>query len=64
MESCTLLVLGSQYGVQIYDWNGAILIHDYDFIQQGVAKDEKQVNSIQSILFIMIKLLFRYQGLW
>ena len=43
MERCTLLVLGSQYGVQIYDWNGAVLIYDYDFVSEGVGPDEKQV---------------------
>ena len=44
MESCTLLVLGSQYGLQIYDWNGSVLIYDYDFASEGVGPDEKQVG--------------------
>ena len=44
MESCTLLVLGSQYGIQILDWNGAVMIHEMDFAQHGIGGDEKQVN--------------------
>lgn len=44
MESCTLLVLGSQYGIQILDWNGAVLIHEMDFAQHGIGADEKQVR--------------------
>ena len=44
MESCTLLVLGSQYGIQILDWNGAVLIHEMDFAQHGIGGDEKQVS--------------------
>ena len=43
MESCTLLVLGSQYGLQIYDWNGAVLIHEMDFEQSGVGAEDRQV---------------------
>ena len=43
MEKCTLLVLGSQYGIQIYDWNGAVLIHEFDFAHHGIGADEKQV---------------------
>ena len=44
MESCTLLVLGSQYGLQIYDWNGAVLIHEMDFEQSGVGAEDRQVQ--------------------
>ena len=43
MESCTLLVLGSQYGLQIYDWNGAVLVHEMDFEQSGVGAEDRQV---------------------
>ena len=46
MESCTLLVLGSQYGIQILDWNGAVLIHEMDFTQHGIGGDEKQVRGL------------------
>ena len=44
MESCTLLVLGSQYGLQIYDWNGAVLVHEMDFEQSGVGAEDRQVQ--------------------
>ena len=44
MENCTLLVLGSQYGIQILDWNGSVLIHEFDFTQHGIRGDEKQVR--------------------
>merc|ERR1719150_1619783 len=44
MESCTLLVLGSQYGLQIYDWNGAVLVHEMDFEQSGVGAEDRQIT--------------------
>ena len=50
MESCTLLVLGSQYGIQILDWNGAVLIHEMDFAQHGIGGDEKQVRGLKQEL--------------
>lgn len=43
MEQCTLLVLGSQYGVQILDWNGENLVFDYDFQAEGIAGEEREV---------------------
>ena len=46
MESCTLLVLGSQYGVQIYDWDGRNIIYDLDFALNGIAEDDKQVTCL------------------
>jgi len=44
MENCTLLVLGSQYGIQLHDWDGGRLVFQYDFVEQGVAGDERQVS--------------------
>ena len=44
MESCTILVLGSQYGIQIYDWDGRNLIQDFDFALNGIVGDDKQVE--------------------
>ena len=45
MENCTLLVLASQYGVQIFDWDGSNLVYDFDFEEKGIQGDERQVNS-------------------
>ena len=45
MESCTLLVLGSQYGIQIYDWEGRNIIYDFDFLKHGLGTDDKQVRN-------------------
>ena len=44
MENCTLLVLGSQYGLQIYDWDGSNLVYEFDFLEAGIVGDEKQVR--------------------
>ena len=44
MESCTLLVLGCQYGIQIYDWDGRNIIYDFDFVKHGIGSDDKQVT--------------------
>ena len=44
MENCTLLVLGSQYGLQIYDWDGSNMVYEFDFLEHGVMGDEKQVD--------------------
>ena len=41
-----LVVLGSQYGIQIYDWNGSVLIYDYDFLKNDIQVDDKQVQHI------------------
>ena len=49
MENCTLLVLGSQYGVQIFDWDGANLVYEFDFLENGITGDEKQVKIKQII---------------
>jgi len=43
MESCTLLVLGSQYGIQFHDWDGGNLIYEYDFKEHGIRGDEREV---------------------
>ena len=39
-----LVVLGSQYGIQIYDWNGSVLIYDFDFLKNDIQVDDKQVQ--------------------
>ena len=44
MENCTLLVLGSQYGLQIFDWDGSNMVYEFDFIEAGILGDEKQVH--------------------
>lgn len=44
MENCTLLVLGSQYGVQLHDWDGTHLVYEYCFLENEVAGDERQVT--------------------
>ena len=44
MENCTLLVLGSQYGIQIYDWDGSNLVYEFDFAEAGIVGEEKQVG--------------------
>ena len=47
MENCTLLVLGSQYGIQIYDWDGSNMVYEFDFLEHGVMGDEKQVDMVR-----------------
>lgn len=44
MENCTVLVLGSQYGIRLYDWDGSTLIYNYDFNENGIGVDDKQVT--------------------
>ena len=50
-----LVVLGSQYGIQIYDWNGSVLIYDYDFLKNDIQVDEKQVQQIFFSFYHQIK---------
>lgn len=45
-----LTLLPSQYGVQLYDWDGANMVFEYDFQEQGVALDERQVGGCQDRL--------------
>ena len=51
MESCTLLVLGCQYGIQIYDWDGRNVIYDFDFVKHGIGSDDKQVEIEKQIRY-------------
>ena len=44
MEQCTLLVLGSQHGVQIWDWDGSNMVMEYDFKENNIPGDEAQVG--------------------
>ena len=32
LDQCTVLVLGSQFGIKLYDWDGSTLIYYFDFI--------------------------------
>ena len=50
MESCTLLVLGCQYGIQIYDWDGRNIIYDFDFMKHGIGSDDKEVKQISKLV--------------
>ena len=50
-----LVVLGSQYGIQIYDWNGSVLIYDYDFLKNDIQVDDKQVQQIFFSFYHQIK---------
>ena len=44
LENCTVLVLGSQYGIRLYDWDGSALFYKFDFVENGIGVDEKQVT--------------------
>ena len=44
LENCTVLVLGSQYGIRLYDWDGSALFYKFDFIENGIGVDERQVT--------------------
>ena len=50
-----LVVLGSQYGIQIYDWNGSVLIYDFDFLKNDIQVDDKQVEHIFFSFYHKIK---------
>ena len=44
LENCTVLVLGSQYGIRLYDWDGSALFYKFDFVENGIGVDERQVT--------------------
>ena len=46
LENCTVLVLGSQYGIRLYDWDGSALFYKFDFIENGIGVDERQVTGM------------------
>ncbi|XP_023335080.1 WD repeat-containing protein 54 [Eurytemora carolleeae] len=48
MENCTILVLGSQFGIQILDWDGGNLVYEYDFEEQGLPPDELQILGVHA----------------
>lgn len=43
LENCTVLVLGCQYGIRLYDWDGSQLFYKFDFEENGIGVDDKQV---------------------
>ena len=38
------IVIGCQFGVQLYDWDGSVLIHSSDFQENGIGVDGKLVT--------------------
>ena len=48
LENCTILVLGSQFGIKLFDWDGSTLIYYYDFIENGIGIDEREVTGGQA----------------
>ena len=44
LEHCTVLVLGSQFGIKLYDWDGSTLIFHYGFVENGIGVDDRQVT--------------------
>ena len=56
LENCTVLVLGSQYGIRLYDWDGSALFYKFDFVENGIGVDERQVTGkLQEFLNISIR---------
>ena len=56
LENCTVLVLGSQYGIRLYDWDGSALFYKFDFVENGIGVDERQVTGkFQEFLDISIR---------
>ncbi len=39
-----LLLSGCQFGIQLYDWDGSTLIFNYNFVENGIGIDERQVT--------------------
>jgi hypothetical protein len=35
---------GCQFGIQLYDWDGSTLIFNYNFIENGIGIDDRQVT--------------------
>ena len=48
LENCTVLALGSQFGIKLFDWDGSTLIYYYDFIENGIGIDEREVTGGQA----------------
>ena len=38
------LFIGCQFGIQLYDWDGSTLIFNYNFVENGIGIDERQVT--------------------
>ena len=49
LENCTVLVLGSQYGIRLYDWDGSTLIYKFDFVESGIGVDDRQVTGMSQL---------------
>ena len=43
LDSCTVLVLGCQSGVKLFDWDGSTQIFEYDFHENGIGVDDRYV---------------------
>ena len=43
MDNCTVLVLGSQFGMKLFDWDGSTQIFEYDFHEHGIGVDDRLV---------------------
>ena len=48
LENCTVLVLGSQFGIKLFDWDGSTLIYYYDFVENGIGVDDREVTGGQA----------------
>lgn len=44
LDQCTVLVLGSQFGLRMYEWDGSTMIYEYDFSDNGIGVDERLVG--------------------
>ena len=38
------LIVGCQFGIQLYDWDGSTMIHSFDFQDNGIGVDGKLVT--------------------
>ena len=38
------LIIGCQFGIQLYDWDGSTMIHSFDFQDNGIGVDGKLVT--------------------
>ena len=54
LENCTVLVLGSQYGIRLYDWDGSTLIYKFDFVESGIGVDDRQVTGMLRMFVLPI----------
>ena len=39
---------GCQYGIKLYDWDGSLLIYDYNFHDNGIGVDDQLVTGAQA----------------